>query len=110
MTIVGDDPYQHLSQSGTVRELWDDPDLKVMDRLSNAVHRRALARAPAVCQRAGRDRSLAWLRPALRLIGLQLALGAGCPREGVERDPVALGCLHRSLHAFGPLDPQAGSL
>ena len=74
------------------------------------VHRRALARAPAVCQRAGRDRSLAWLRPALRLIGLQLALGAGCPREGVERDPVALGCLHRSLHAFGPLDPQAGSL
>jgi PPOX class probable F420-dependent enzyme len=34
MTIVGDDPYQHLSLSGTVHELWDDPDLKVMDRLS----------------------------------------------------------------------------
>ena len=34
MTIVGDDPYQHVSLSGTVRELWDDPDLEVMDRLS----------------------------------------------------------------------------
>jgi len=34
MTIVGEDPYQHVSLSGTVHELWDDPDLKVMDRLS----------------------------------------------------------------------------
>jgi len=34
MTIVGDDPYQHVSLSGTLRELWDDPDLEVMDRLS----------------------------------------------------------------------------
>lgn len=34
MTIVGDDPYQHVSLAGTVIELWDDPDLTVMDRLS----------------------------------------------------------------------------
>ena len=34
MTIVGDDPYQHVSLAGRVVELWDDPDLVVMDRLS----------------------------------------------------------------------------
>jgi PPOX class probable F420-dependent enzyme len=34
MTIVGDDPYQHVSLAGRVVELWDDPDLEVMDRLS----------------------------------------------------------------------------
>jgi len=34
MTIVGDDPYQHVSLAGSVHEMWDDPDLKVMDRLS----------------------------------------------------------------------------
>ncbi len=34
MTILGEDPYQHVSLSGTVQALWDDPDLKVMDRLS----------------------------------------------------------------------------
>jgi len=34
MTILGDDPYQHMSLSGTVVEIWDDPELKVMDRLS----------------------------------------------------------------------------
>lgn len=34
MTIVGDDPYQHLSLSGTVVEMWEDPELTVMDRLS----------------------------------------------------------------------------
>jgi len=34
LTIVGEDPYQHVSLSGTVREMWDDPDLEVMDRLS----------------------------------------------------------------------------
>ena len=34
MTIVGEDPYQHVSLSGSVVELWEDPDLKVMDRLS----------------------------------------------------------------------------
>jgi PPOX class probable F420-dependent enzyme len=34
MTILGEDPYQHVSISGTVVEIWDDPELKVMDRLS----------------------------------------------------------------------------
>jgi PPOX class probable F420-dependent enzyme len=34
MTIVGEDPYQHVSLSGVVQEMWDDPDLEVMDRLS----------------------------------------------------------------------------
>jgi PPOX class probable F420-dependent enzyme len=34
MTILGEDPYQHVSLSGSVREMWDDPDLVVMDRLS----------------------------------------------------------------------------
>jgi PPOX class probable F420-dependent enzyme len=34
MTIVGEDPYQHVSLSGGVVEMWDDPDLVVMDRLS----------------------------------------------------------------------------
>ena len=34
MTIVGDDPYQHVSLAGRLVELWDDPDLEVMDRLS----------------------------------------------------------------------------
>lgn len=34
LTIVGEDPYQHLSLAGRVVEMWDDPDLEVMDRLS----------------------------------------------------------------------------
>jgi len=34
MTIVGEDPYQHVSISGPVIEIWDDAELKVMDRLS----------------------------------------------------------------------------
>ena len=34
MTILGEDPYQHMSLSGSVREMWDDPDLVVMDGLS----------------------------------------------------------------------------
>ena len=34
MTVSDEDPYQHVSLSGTVGELWDDPDMKVMDRLS----------------------------------------------------------------------------
>jgi PPOX class probable F420-dependent enzyme len=34
LTILGEDPYQHVSLSGRVAELWEDPDLKVMDRLS----------------------------------------------------------------------------
>jgi PPOX class probable F420-dependent enzyme len=34
MTILGDDPYQHVSISGPVIETWDDPDLEMMDRLS----------------------------------------------------------------------------
>ena len=34
LTIVGDDPYQHVSLSGTVARMWDDPELSVMDRLS----------------------------------------------------------------------------
>ena len=34
LTIVGEDPYQHLSLAGRVVEMWDDPELKVMDRLS----------------------------------------------------------------------------
>jgi PPOX class probable F420-dependent enzyme len=34
MTIIGDDPYQHVSLAGPVVETWDDPDLKIMDRLS----------------------------------------------------------------------------
>jgi len=33
-TIVGEDPYQHLSLAGRVVEMWDDPELEVMDRLS----------------------------------------------------------------------------
>jgi PPOX class probable F420-dependent enzyme len=34
MTILGEDPDQHVSISGTVIEIWDDPTLEVMDRLS----------------------------------------------------------------------------
>jgi PPOX class probable F420-dependent enzyme len=34
MTIVGDDPYQHVSLAGQVVESWDDPGMEVMDRLS----------------------------------------------------------------------------
>jgi PPOX class probable F420-dependent enzyme len=34
MTILGEDPYQHVSISGSVIEIWDDPELEVMDRLS----------------------------------------------------------------------------
>jgi PPOX class probable F420-dependent enzyme len=34
MTILGPDPYQHVSVSGPVIEMWDDPGLEVMDRLS----------------------------------------------------------------------------
>jgi hypothetical protein len=34
MTILGEDPYQHVSISGPVIETWDDPELEVMDRLS----------------------------------------------------------------------------
>src|SRR5579864_2809674 len=34
MTILGEDPYQHVSISGPVTEIWEDPELKVMDRLS----------------------------------------------------------------------------
>ena len=34
MTIIGDDQYQHVSLAGPVVETWDDPDLKIMDRLS----------------------------------------------------------------------------
>ena len=34
MTILGEDPYQHVSLSGSVVEIWDDPELQVMDRLS----------------------------------------------------------------------------
>jgi PPOX class probable F420-dependent enzyme len=34
MTVLGEDPYQHVSISGRVRTMWDDPDLEVMDRLS----------------------------------------------------------------------------
>ena len=32
--VLGEDPYQHLSLSGRVAEIWDDPGLTVMDRLS----------------------------------------------------------------------------
>jgi PPOX class probable F420-dependent enzyme len=34
MTIVGDDPYQHVSLAGRVEKRWPDPELRVMDRLS----------------------------------------------------------------------------
>lgn len=34
MTILGEDPYQHLSLSGIVTEMWDDSGLEVMDLLS----------------------------------------------------------------------------
>lgn len=34
MTVLGEDPYQHVSISGPVVEMWDDPELEVMDRLS----------------------------------------------------------------------------
>jgi PPOX class probable F420-dependent enzyme len=34
MTVLGEDPYQHVSISGPVIEMWDDPNLEVMDRLA----------------------------------------------------------------------------
>ena len=34
MTILGEHPYQHLPLSDSVLEMWDDPELTVMDRLS----------------------------------------------------------------------------
>lgn len=34
MTIVGEDPCQHVSLAGSVHEMWDDPNLELMDRLS----------------------------------------------------------------------------
>jgi PPOX class probable F420-dependent enzyme len=34
LTILGEDPYQHLSLAGRVTRIWDDPGLEVMDRLS----------------------------------------------------------------------------
>jgi PPOX class probable F420-dependent enzyme len=34
MTIVGENTFQHLSFSGHVVEMWDDPDMQVLDRLS----------------------------------------------------------------------------
>jgi PPOX class probable F420-dependent enzyme len=34
MTVIGEDPYQHVSISGSVVRTWDDPELVVMDRLS----------------------------------------------------------------------------
>ena len=34
LTILGEDPYQHLSLAGRVMRIWDDPQLAVMDRLS----------------------------------------------------------------------------
>jgi hypothetical protein len=34
MTILGEDPYQHVSLSGAVQEPWSVPDLEAMDRLS----------------------------------------------------------------------------
>ncbi|MGC9221471.1 MAG: pyridoxamine 5'-phosphate oxidase family protein [Solirubrobacteraceae bacterium] len=34
LTVVGEDPYQHVSVAGPVIKLWDDPHLEVMDRLS----------------------------------------------------------------------------
>ena len=34
MTILGEDPYHHLSLAGRVTRIWDDPELEVMDRLS----------------------------------------------------------------------------
>ena len=34
MTVLGQDPYQHVSLSGAVVEMWDDPVGEAMDRLS----------------------------------------------------------------------------
>ncbi len=34
ITVLGKDPYQHVSVSGRVVETWDDPELQVMDRLA----------------------------------------------------------------------------
>lgn len=34
MTVLGEDPYQHVSLAGAVVEMWDDPVNEVMDRLS----------------------------------------------------------------------------
>ena len=34
MTVIGDDPYQHVSLAGRVVESWPDPGMDVMDRLS----------------------------------------------------------------------------
>ncbi len=34
MTVLGEDPYQHVSISGAVIEIWDDPVNEVMHRLS----------------------------------------------------------------------------
>ena len=34
LTVLGEDPYMHVSLAGRVVRLWDDPRLEVMDRLS----------------------------------------------------------------------------
>ena len=103
------DAYQHVSLPGTVCELRDNPDLKVMDRLSmRYIGEPWPERQPCVSVLVAIDR---WHSYGLLSDSSDYSSRwAGRPDKGVERDPLALGCLNRSLHAFGSLDPQAGSL
>jgi len=34
LTMLGEDPYQHVSISGSIVKMWDDPDMDVMNQLS----------------------------------------------------------------------------
>ncbi len=34
LTILGEDPYQHVSISGPIVKSWDDPEMEVMNQLS----------------------------------------------------------------------------
>ena len=34
LTMLGENPYQHVSISGSIVKMWDDPDMDVMNQLS----------------------------------------------------------------------------
>ncbi|MHB1567799.1 MAG: pyridoxamine 5'-phosphate oxidase family protein [Solirubrobacteraceae bacterium] len=34
LTMLGEDPYQHVSISGPIVKMWDDPEMEVMNQLS----------------------------------------------------------------------------
>ncbi|HET9718647.1 MAG TPA: TIGR03618 family F420-dependent PPOX class oxidoreductase [Solirubrobacteraceae bacterium] len=57
MTVLGEDPYQQVSISGPVVEIWDDPNLEVMDGLSMRYMGEPWAeREPCVSARVAIDR------------------------------------------------------